>query len=52
MLLSRGNAINIIMDNVFKLYVLTIASEFRLCHPVDVTGQALVFGLLLMQLTD
>lgn len=51
-LLSRGNAINYIIGRAFNCYLLIITNEFRLCHPVGVTGWALLFGLLLVLLTD
>lgn len=52
MLLSLGNAINYINGRLFKSYLLIITKEFRLCHPVNVTGRVLVSGLLLVLLTD
>ena len=47
-LFNLGKAIKYINGRVFNSYLLIITNEFRLYHPVNVTGRALVSGLLLV----
>jgi hypothetical protein len=51
-LFNLGKAINIVIDSFLIMNLPNLSIRFRLCHPVNVTGWALVFGLLFILLTD